>query len=335
MNADLRRNARLILGPDAALDVMPRALLDAARPRRTGPRAIRVAQRLAMRRGRLTFERTIIERERARRETLGQVRLDPPRFLVRVDEFPHWLADDEPARYGTESFKRFHAILSEHGVPYLLAVVPRPSERPLDPRGTTSRPLTDSDLETLRAVQADGAELAVHGLDHRTRDTHPRRQSELLGRSAAEVAERLEQADEELAPLAARPRVFVPPWNRFDRTQWPVLARRFDIICGGPESVMQVGFHSAPTWWGDAVYLPSYTPFYEHAEHVTPAVRRALDRNGGGWIPIVLHWGWEADDGWKHLPALARALAGHAAPWREFLAEIDTAAALPAATAAQ
>ncbi len=327
MDAETRQNARLILGPGAGLEVMPRTLLEAARPRRTGPRPVRIAQRLAMRRGRLTFERAIIQRERARREALGQVRLEAPRFLVRVDEFPHWLADDEPARYGTEAFKRFHAILSEHGVPYLLAVVPRPSERPLDPRGTACRALTDSDLDTLRALQADGVELAIHGLDHRTRDAHPRRQSELLGRGAAELTERLALADLALAPLGERPRVFVPPWNRFDRAQWPVLSRRFDIVCGGPESVMQVGFHAAPTWWDDAVYLPSYAPFYEHAERVLPAVRDAVDRQGGGWIPIVLHWGWEVDDAWEHLPGLARALAGRAAPWREFLAEIDAAAA--------
>jgi peptidoglycan/xylan/chitin deacetylase (PgdA/CDA1 family) len=292
-----------------------------------------MAQRLAMRRGRLSFEQAVMQRERARREALGAARLRSPRFLVRVDEYPHWLADDEPLRYGTEAFEHFHGIMQSAGVPYLLAVVPQPSQRPLDPRAGGCRELSDAELSVLRRVRTEGVELAVHGLDHRTRDVHPRRQSELLGRSPEELRERVARADELLAPLGERARVFVPPWNRFDAGQWPVLSERYDVVCGGPESVMQVGFHGSPTWWHDAVYLPSYAPFYEHAQAIEPAARRAIDRRGGGWIPIVLHWGWEAEDGWHDLEALARTLSGHAAPWSAFLAELDAVREVEAAFA--
>lgn len=325
LDAESRRTARLIVGPDAALDVLPATLTSAARRGPTGPRPLRLAQRLAMRRGRLSYERSVVQREHARREALGAARLRPPRFLVRVDEYPHWLADDEPLRYGTEAFERFHDIMHSAGVPYLLAVVPQPSQRPLDPGGVGCRQLSDTEVAVLRRVQSEGVELAVHGLDHRTRDAHPRRQSELLGRSPEQLRERLARADELLEPVGGRPRVFVPPWNRFDACQWQTLAERYDVVCGGPESVMQVGFHGSPTWWDDAVYLPSYAPFYEHAQVIEPAARRAIDRRGGGWIPIVLHWGWEAEDGWHDLQALARTLSGHAAPWSAFLAEVDAA----------
>lgn len=323
LDAESTRTAKLIVGADAALDVLPATLTSAARRGPTGPRPLRLVQRLAMRKGRLSFEQSVIQRERARREALGTARPRSPRFLVRVDEYPHWLADDEPLRYGTEAFDHFHDIMRSAGVPYLLAVVPEPSQRPLDPRGVGCRQLSDREIAVLRRVQSEGVELAVHGLDHRTRDVHPRRQSELLGRSPGELRERLARADELLEPVGERPRVLVPPWNRFDASQWPTLAERYDIVCGGPESVMQVGFHGSPTWWGDAVYLPSYAPFYGHARAIEPAARRAIDRRGGGWIPIVLHWGWEAEDGWHDLEALARTLSGHAAPWSVFLAEVD------------
>ncbi len=320
---DERRTARLIAGTSAPLDVIPPSLRAAARRRRTGPKAVRAAQRVAMRRGRVTFEDTIIARERARAETVGAAKPQSPRFLVRVDEYPHWLADDDPRRFGTQAFRRFHTIMADAEVPYLLAAVSRPSQRPLDPRHVGDRPLSDTELQTLSDVQTQGVEIGVHGLDHRTRDTHPRRQSELLGRSPEELRERLSLADDALRPACEPARVFVPPWNRFEARQWPVLAQRFDIVCGGPESVMQIGFHGAPTWWGDAVYLPSYAPYYDHAAVVEPAAKRACDRRGGGWIPIVLHWGWEAEDGWEHLRRLAQTLSGHAARWSELHAEID------------
>src|SRR5436190_446302 len=35
------------------------------------------------------------------------------KVLVRVDEFPHYRALDDPSRYGTEQFERFHAILAD------------------------------------------------------------------------------------------------------------------------------------------------------------------------------------------------------------------------------
>lgn len=320
---DERRTARLIAGTSAPLDVIPPSLSAAARRRRTGPKGVRALQRVAMRRGTVTFESTIIARERARAETLAATRPQPPRFLVRVDEYPHWLADDDPRRFGTEAFERFHTIMADAEVPYLLAAVARPSQRPSDPQHVGDRPLSDRELRTLADVQAQGVEIGVHGLDHRTRDPHPRRQSELLGRSPDELRERLSLADDALRPVCDPARVFVPPWNRFEARQWPVLARRFNIVCGGPESVMQIGFHGAPTWWGDAVYLPSYAPFYDHAGAVEPAARRARDRCGGGWIPIVLHWGWEAEEGWEQLRRLVRTLSGHAARWSELHAEID------------
>ena len=332
LDAESTRTAKLIVGADAALEVLPSTLMVAARRGRTGPMPLRMAQRLAMRRGRLSYEQSVVQRERARREALGAARSRSPRFLVRVDEYPHWLADDDPLRYGTEAFERFHDIMRSAGVPYLLAVVPQPSQRPLDPRAVGCRELSDSELSVLRRVRAEGVEFAVHGLDHRTRDVHPRRQSELLGRTPDELRERVARADVLLEPLGERPRVFVPPWNRFDARQWPVLAERYDVVCGGPESVMQIGFHGSPTWWDDAVYLPSYAPFYEHARAIEPAARRAIDRRGGGWIPLVLHWGWEAEDGWHDLVTLARTLSGHAAPWSAFLAETDAVRAAEAAS---
>ncbi|HWH94741.1 MAG TPA: DUF2334 domain-containing protein, partial [Baekduia sp.] len=256
-----------------------------------------------------------------RRSVLGGDAAGPPRFLVRVDEFPHYQAWDEPARYGTDAFQRFHAILSDAGVPYCIAVPPRVSRQPLDPDQTAWRPLTDGEVETLRALERDGVTLALHGRDHRTRHASARRRSELTGLDAAATAELLDTALAELAQTGvARPDIFVAPYNRFDAGQYAALAQRFAVVCSGPETVATMGFHPTPQWRGGALFLPSYWPLYGHAREVLAGAGALLDARRAVWAPITLHWGWEADDGWTELEDLVRRIAPAAARWDELLA---------------
>jgi hypothetical protein len=285
---------------------------------------IRIAQRLRYKLGKLDFERDVAAPlVAARQAVLGGHAPGPPRFLVRVDEFPHYLAWDDPRRFGTERFERFHEILAGAGVPYLPAVLPRVSHEPLSPSGTRWRALDQGEIAMLARLAGEGVSFGLHGLTHRTRFASPRRHSELCGLSPAATASLLDAGLEELAALGIHPKVFVPPYNRFDAAQFDLLAPRFEVVCGGPESIGRVGFQRAPQWRGDTVYLPSYAPFYGRAGEVLPAVRHAVEVACGLWIPIVLHWGWEADAGWGELEQLAGALAPYAADWQDFLAAVD------------
>jgi peptidoglycan/xylan/chitin deacetylase (PgdA/CDA1 family) len=298
----------------------------AAQAARVSAAPLRAWQRLRLRSGRLSLERDWLPLVAAARRAAAPDRSEgPPRVLVRVDEFPHARALDEP-RYGLDAFERFHAVLAEAGVPYLLAVLPRPSHDYLNPHATGGRPLGDEELAVLARVRSEGATLALHGLDHRTRQAHPRRHSELSGLSDGELGRLLDDGLRQLAPLGGRPTVFVPPFNRFDARQWDVLADRFDVICGGPESVAAMGFGGTPAWHGEAVWLPSYTPFYGRASEVEPALGRVTGWSAGAWLPLVLHFGWEVDDGLEHLRALAGALAGLAAGWESFLEAVESSA---------
>ena len=119
----------------------------------------------------------------------------------------------------------------------------------------------------------------------------------------------------------------MPPYNRFDARQWSILARRFAVVCGGPESIGLLGFQRTPVWHGQAVYLPSYEPLYGHAREVLPAAERLIERRVGLWAPIVLHWGWEADEDWVALERLLEAIAPHTACWEDFLAAVAASAA--------
>ena len=277
------------------------------------PLPVRVLQRALMKAGALGHERA-----------LAAGPPGAPRFLVRVDEFPHYEAIADPRRFGTESFAGFHALLREHGVPYLIAGLPTLAADPLDPAGRGGRTLDEGEALMLRRIAAEDVTVALHGYDHRTRRAGPRRRSELAGLAPAELHRRLDAGEAVLAQLGLpRPRVFVPPYNHFDRRQYVELARRYDVICGGPETVETLGFSRTPARLGNAVYLPAYPPLYGTAAEVEPAARRLIETGRARWVPIVLHWGWEIDRGFDDLRRLAALLAPHAARWDDFLAELE------------
>jgi Uncharacterized protein conserved in bacteria (DUF2334) len=259
----------------------------------------------------------------ARRATLGEDGAAPPRFLIRVDEFPHYQAWDDPDRFGSSEFERFHEIMSSAGAPYLLAVLPRVSREPLSPVASGFRRLDDTEAAMLQRLASEGVSFALHGRDHRTRFASPRHHSELSGLTIAQTEQLLEEALAELARHEIRPDVFVPPYNRFDAPQLVALARRFPIVCGGPESIGLMGFQRPPQWRGETVYLPSYRPAYGHAAEVLTAVDRLIERAVGLWIPVVLHWGWEAQAGFGDLERLADRIAPFATRWEDFRSAID------------
>jgi hypothetical protein len=273
-----------------------------------------------MKRGELDFEsRNLAPLAAARSAVLGPRAKGPPRFLVRVDEFPLAGAYVESARRDAD-FARFHAILSDAGLPYLIAVSAGVARDYLDPSATESRPLSDRELATLQRLRGDGVSFALHGFDHRTRDPRPRYRSELVGLDDASLSELLDRGTARLAEAGIHPRVFAPPFNRFEACQYELLARRYDIVCGGPESVPLVGYHRTPLWLGDAIYMPAYPPFYGRSREVAAAARRAIAAQAALPIPVVLHWAWEADGDWSDLERLVRVLAGHARPWDDLLA---------------
>jgi hypothetical protein len=323
-----RRTARVVFARELAAgtatesQVTTPEVLAALAPASVPLAPMRLAQLVRRRRGGLDFDSAVAgPLDALRRGVLGAGAEGPPRFLVRVDEFPHYQAWDDPGRFGTDGFRRVHAILTEAGVPYLVAVLPRLSRRPLDPAETAWRRLEDAEIAVLHDVRRDGVALALHGRDHRTRHVSPRRRSELIGLDAAATAALLDGALDELTAVGLqRPEVFVSPYNRFAAGQYDALAERFGIVCGGPETLATMGFHPTPQWRGDALFLPSYRPLYGHAREVTPAARALMEGRRAVWAPITLHWGWEADEGWADLEALVQAIAPAAASWEELLA---------------
>ena len=323
---DERRSAALLLWPDTTTgrDRIDRELLEPFRRGGTPPLPLRLAQALAVKSGRIGWDSHVVEPlVAARRAALGDDAEGAPRILVRVDEFPHARAFDSTGPFGTDRFRRFHAALAEAGIPYLLAITPRVSRDYLDPTVAESRDLDDHEVGQLQELRDDGVVFGLHGLDHRTRHRSPRRHSELCGLKPAAAAERIDAARATFTGLGLDTPVFVPPFNRFDAAHYDLLAERFEVVCGGPESVRLLGFGPAPAWRGDAVYLPSYPPLYGTAEEALVGVERLVEQEAALWAALTLHWGWEVRDDFAGLRRLCERLAGFARDWGEFLGAVE------------
>jgi Uncharacterized protein conserved in bacteria (DUF2334) len=304
--SDAQRTARLA-GAERPLPV-----------RRIPPPLVRAAERAAMKAGVLSYERALLPRV-ARAVPKGE-----PRLLIRVDEFPYYSAYDEYERYGLAASIRFHEAMA--GMPHLMSIVPQLTHDALDPSAEGGRPLDDHERAHLKRMARENVTFAQHGTTHRTRDADPRRRSEFAGLTPRDAAALIDRGLTTLRGLGLEPRVFVPPYNRFDPEHYPVLAERFAVIGGGPESVSRLGLHYGPQCRDGAVYLPCYPPFYGRAGDIVAPVERLVEQRIGTWIPIVLHMSWEADDGFKGLERFVDAVRPYAASWDDFLAAVEASA---------
>ena len=330
---DAIRTARLVLDFEVqAGEVSVRGIEEFVRAgafgdRPPSPAATRIVERLAMKAGlKDGMSSTVGDSVSLRRALLGAADDSAPRFLVRVDEFPYSAACYEPQRYGVAASEGFHDVMVEAGLPYLLAVLPRPADAYLDPEAVVSRELADDEVVLLERMRRDGVVFGQHGATHRTRFRSPRRHSELGGLDEASVGALLDDARGRLRALGVEPQVLVPPFNRFDVNQWPSLARRYRVITGGPESVRIVGAKAAPRWWGDAVYLPCYPPLYGDATTILRSLDRVSEVAAGCWVPVVLHTAWEIDEGLTALRELASRLVPLAVSWTTFLDAVERSA---------
>lgn len=224
----------------------------------------------------------------------------PCRFLLRVDDFPSPFA-------GIEEFPRFHRIAAEHGVPYLLAVTPF--------FGTTGQrgQLSSPAIDMLHVCAAEGAELALHGFSHRSR--YRNYASELLSLPAAALRAELQRADDYLSANHLETVGFVAPYNAYDPLTYGVLADRFALICGGPESVVSLGYRTGPSFLMQSLYVPTYRGAYDVDANRLARFDRLIGEADSLTIPVTMHWANEVRDGFRGFRALCERLRGRTGTW--------------------
>lgn len=223
-----------------------------------------------------------------------------PRFLLRVDDFPRW-------DRGPEGLRAVHAILKDAGVRYLLGVIPRPAEDPQDANGERERIWSTEEAAVLAEVAPD-VEIALHGWTHRRRPGSV--PAEIVGCTSEELDHNLQEGLAVLHTAGFTTHAYIPPFNAVDRQALAILARKFDLVCGGPESVRWLGYLPGPCRLEGVWFLPSYPPAYGRAAEVADFVRAVRFSAIPILIPLTLHWSWEEADRFDGVRRLADALAG-------------------------
>jgi peptidoglycan/xylan/chitin deacetylase (PgdA/CDA1 family) len=259
----------------------------------------------------------VLHQQRIRRlaqSALGVAgRPKPCRFLLRVDDFPSPFAD-------LDEFSRFHQIAVEHGVPYLLAVTPF-----LESNGER-RPLSVPAVGRLHACTSEGAELALHGFSHKSR--YSNYGSELQSMPVAALRAELDRADEYLRAHDLKTVGFVAPYNTYDALTIGVLAERFPLICGGPESVVALGYRAGPSFLLRSLYVPSYRDAYDVDLDRLSRFDRLIAEGDGLTIPVTLHWANDVRGDFRAFRALCERLQGHTLRWGDFISGAEAVKSL-------
>lgn len=249
----------------------------------------------------------ILEIRKIARQSLGPKTQNPPcRFLLRIDDFPAESA-------GSEKFLEAHQLFTEHHIPYLLAITPFMT-RPKD-----SGFLTPQEIQILKKACSEGAQPALHGFTHEKHSSRPC--SELAGMPLAEFKIWLTKAKGILAQHGIHCAAFVAPFNSYDLFIVPELLKHFSVICGGPESVHSLGYHTGPSFLGDCLYLPSYRGAYDIGSRDLPGLRELELKAAGLIIPITIHWRNGLKDGFGSFRQIARYLQGKVIGWDAYLQE--------------
>jgi peptidoglycan/xylan/chitin deacetylase (PgdA/CDA1 family) len=236
------------------------------------------------------------------------------RFLLRIDDFPS-------AAARPEDFLRFHQVATEYGLPYLLAVTPF-----LD-RGEGRSSLSGEELAILHKCSREGVQLALHGFSHRSR--YSNYASELASLPAAALREEVERAEEYLGANGLRTVGFVAPFNAYDPFTFSVLAERYPLVCGGPESVLSLGYRAGPSFLKQSLYVPSYRYAYDMTGDSPSRLDQLTQEARGLVVPITLHWPNEVRTDFRPLRELCPKLAGATLPWGEYLTLAERIKSLP------
>ena len=222
------------------------------------------------------------------------------KVLLRVDDFPSLDAK-------SDDLLRFHEAAMEEGVHYLLAVTPFLDD------GSGRKLLTTAERRILERVTSDGVELALHGFTHRSR--YSNFGSELLHMPGPTLERALAEADSYLAGFGFSTSTFVAPYNTYDPFTVSILAKRFAVLCGGPESVHSFGYRAGPSAFMGSTYVPSYRGAYELTDRDLPHLDRLLATSGGGTLPITMHWANHLDSRLETFRAIARRIKGSVIRW--------------------
>lgn len=224
-------------------------------------------------------------------------------ILMRVDDFPR-------TDMNLKDFKMFDSIMKRFDIPYLLGVTPNLCLNPLNPNSTEFHKLTKAEIEIIRNLK--DVELAMHGVTHQTRDYGYLRlllghYSEFEGMDERATSTKLERGFKLFREYGLkRPRIFIPPFNRFDEENLNVFRKHFKFVMGGPETKKAIKKRDR----GELIISDGF--YYGHSYDI---FLEPDDFESDGCCCIALHWGWETDNDFLSLKKLLVEIEGNVARW--------------------
>ena len=207
-------------------------------------------------------------------------------------------------------------ILKDYQIHYCLGVTPYLADDPFRPTSSFCNRMTGYVADIIEKI-ASRTDIALHGLTHRTRDYENR--SEFNGMVPDEVEQAIIQGIEALDELKISPLAFIPPFNSITISALPVLSNYFEVLCGGPESVVNLGFRPSPSRLCGMIYLPSYPPVYGLASEMQNFVNYLMQISLPTVVPLTLHWAWEEKDDFRGLRSLCAVISGRTIALRDII----------------
>jgi len=224
-------------------------------------------------------------------------------ILVRVDDFPR-------VNMRLNDFNNFDSVMKRFGIPYLLGVTPHLCLDPLNPNSDKYHRLTRKERETLHDLE--DVEIAMHGVTHQTRDYGYLRlllgyNSEFVGLDRWATSDKLETGLELFKEYGLkRPRIFVPPFNRFDDENLKAFEKYFRFVMGGPETKKPIRKRNSRR----LIISDGFNYGHSYGIWLEPD-----DLESDGRCCITLHWGWEIGDNFLALKKLLVELEGKVMSW--------------------
>ncbi len=207
--------------------------------------------------------------------------------ILRVDDFPG-TKPPEFWKHNLENFKKFDAVLEDHGISYVLGVIPK---------------YTDRKMITWLA-QNERVRVALHGIEHDERFLNEFRDHE----TELDISQKLTAAVDSISECNGDGKVdcYIPPHNCIDMKTARALARSgfTDLMCGpGTElpvysQIQQSGlfenlsFSKKPYFYGRTDELSAIDAIFPQLSHAASSETEEV---------FTLHWTWEMNIGLENL----------------------------------
>jgi Uncharacterized protein conserved in bacteria (DUF2334) len=217
----------------------------------------------------------------------GTLRPGKVKFLLRVDDFPRW-------DLSFEDYLPFSELMNDTKIPFLLGVTPFLNFN------NHRRELTAEEIDYLYSASNNNFALSLHGFTHE-KASNPSYYGRLNEYKEDELEQMVSKAQDWFrSQHVPFPQSFIPPFNSMNASNAMVLPRHFPVLFGGPLSLTTMGPLGIGEMIDNALYLPSYFPFYGHCDYLSKNLSKLIGERDVV-IPVTVHWAWEITDGFKNL----------------------------------